>query len=105
MSQICNLFAAKWTAVLTFTNPLLNALCVEDMFFIAKKCGNEIVSVEVAPANWTLFPKTVLTLFSVLALLRVLSLLVLELCFVQRGENLWHWERHRQKSTKHALDE
>ena len=85
MSQICNLFAAKRTAVLTFTNPLLDAFCVEDMLFVAKKRGNEVIFVKVTPADRALLPETILTCLAVLEFLFLLGLLVLKFSLVQGG--------------------
>lgn len=80
-SEVCNLLAAQWAAVLSFADPLLNALSVENMQFVAVQCRDEIVAQEVAPADRALAPQASLAVVGPGAALplRMLRLLVLEL--------------------------
>ena len=76
------MLTTEWTTVLTFSNPLLDALSVEDMHLVAVQACHEVVPLEVAPADWTLLPESTLADSSVLALFLVLSLLSFEFCLV-----------------------
>ena len=84
MSQIGNLLAAKWTAVLASSDPLLNTLCMEYVHLIAVQGCHEFISVEVTPADGALFPKTTFTCLSILNLLFLSSILGLEFSLVKR---------------------
>ena len=80
-SDVCNACAAKRAAILSTTNPLLDALSVEDVLLITVQRCHEVVAHEVTPADRALSPDTTLTLVeSSFFLLR--RLLVLELCLV-----------------------
>lgn len=104
LSEVGDLLPAEGTAVLAFSDPLLDALCVEDMLVVAVKCGHEIVSKEVAPANWALSPEAARAFIHATFLL-LLCLLVLELRLLQRGDNLRHRQRDGQQPAKHAFHE
>ena len=75
--------AAKWTAILSFPDPLLNALGVEDVLFVTVERRYEVIAQEIAPADGALAPKTALTLVETAIFLLDLSLLVLILGLVQ----------------------
>jgi len=79
-SKVRNGQSAERARVMTFPDPLLNASCVEDMFFVANQSGNHLVLLKLAPADWTFFPKTLL----VEAFLACLSLLPLESGSIKR---------------------
>ncbi len=55
-SEIGNGLAAKWTAILTFPAPLLNALCVENVLFVTVERRDKVIAQEVAPADGALEP-------------------------------------------------
>ena len=65
--------AAKWTAILSFSDPLLNALCVEDVLFVAVECRHEVIAQEIAPADGALAPKAGLAIVDAAMLLLELS--------------------------------
>ena len=74
------MLAAQRTAVLSFADPLLDALGVENMELVAVQRGDEVVTLEVAPADGALAPEPGLARVGAPAvLLRMLRLLVLEL--------------------------
>ena len=87
LSDIRDHFAAKWTAILSFSDPLLNALCVEDVLFVTVERRHEIIAQEIAPADGALTPEAVLAIVNTSTLRPDLSLLVLILCLVQRRDN------------------
>ena len=78
------MLAAKWTTVLTFADPLLNALSVKDVLFVTVKRRHEVIAEEIAPADRALAPQPTGTFVQILALFAELSLLVLELGRVER---------------------
>ena len=85
--------AAKWAAILSFSDPLLNALCVEDVLFVTVESRHEVIAQEIAPADGTLAPKAALTIVDTTILLLDLSLLVLILSLVQGGDNFGDGKR------------
>ena len=97
-SKICDALTAEWAAVLSFSNPLLDALSVEDVLLIAMESCHEVVAEEVAPADGTLSPQATHTLIQIVVvsvaamLFPLLGLLVLKLGLVKRGDNLRHWQ-------------
>ena len=101
VSQVCNSLSAQGTAVLSLSDPLLNALSVEYVHLVAVQSGDKVVAKEVWPANGTLPPQTVLRL----PRFAVSSLLVLEFWLVQRRDDFRHWQRNGQKTSKHAFNE
>ena len=89
-SQVGDLLAAEGAAVLTLTNPLLNALRVEDVQLVAVERRDEVVAQEVAPADGALAPQAAHAVVQP-ALFLVLRLLVLEFRLLQRRDNLGNW--------------
>ena len=85
--------AAKWAAILSFSDPLLNALCVEDVLFVTVERRHEVIAQEIAPADGALAPKAALTIVDTTILLLDLSLLVLILSLVQGGDNFGDGKR------------
>ena len=79
--------AAKRAAILSFPNPLLNALSVEDVLFVTVERRHEVIAQEIAPADWALAPKTTLTIVDTAILLLELSCFGLILRLLQRGNN------------------
>ena len=64
------------------SDPLLDALCVEDMLLVTVQRGHEVITTEVAPADGTLPHETILALIKTRILLLLLSLLSLKCCLV-----------------------
>ena len=64
------------------SDPLLDALCVEDMLLITVQRRHKVVSQEVTPADGALSPEATHA-FVEASLLFHLRLFVLELCLVQ----------------------
>ena len=89
-SKICNAHTAEWATVLPLANPLLDALRVEDVLFVAVKRSHEIVAQEVTPANRTLFPQAAHALVQIVALFPLLGLLMLKFGLVEGGDNFGH---------------
>lgn len=89
-SEIGNSVAAKRAAILSFPNPLLNALCVKDVLFVAVECRHEVIAQEIAPADRALAPKTGLTVVYATILLLKLSCFGLILRLLQRRDNFRH---------------
>ena len=79
--------AAKWTAILSFPDPLLNALGVEDVLFVTVERRYEVIAQEIAPADGALAPKTTLTIVDATIFLLELSCFGLILRLLQRGNN------------------
>ena len=50
--------ATERTAILALSNPLLDALCVEDVLLVAVKRRHKVVAIEIAPANRALAPES-----------------------------------------------
>ena len=74
------MLAAQRTAVLSFADPLLDALGVENVKLVAVQRRHEVVTLEVAPADGALAPQPGLARVGPAAVLfRMLRLLVLEL--------------------------
>ena len=67
---------------------------MENVFLIAYKGSHIVISVEITPANGALLPETAVFLSFILLL--GLSLLVLELCLIERGQDLRDRQRDRQ---------
>ena len=86
-SEIGDGVAAKRAAILSFPDPLLNALCVEDVLFITVECRHEVVAKEITPAYRALAPKAALTIVDATILLLELSCLGLILRLLKRGDN------------------
>ena len=53
---------------MAFSDPLLDTFSVENVLLIAYERGNHLFSPEITPANWTLFPKSILRFLLVLFL-------------------------------------
>ena len=110
-SKICNALTAEWATVLPFSNPLLDALSVEDVLLIAMESCHEVVAKEVAPADGTLPPQATHALIQIVVvsvaamLFPLLGLLVLKFGLVERGDDLWHWQWNGKQAAKHALNE
>ena len=85
--------AAKRAAILSFSNPLLNALCVEDVLFVTVKSRHEVVAQEIAPANGTLAPKATLTIVDAAILLLELSCFGLIFRLLQRRDDFRNGKR------------
>jgi hypothetical protein len=90
---------------LALSDPLLDTLGVEDVLLVAVQTCYKVLAVEVTPADGALLPKATLAALAVLVLLFVGRLLVLELGLVQRRKDFWYGQRHRQKTSEHAIDE
>ena len=105
-SKIRNTHTAQRATVLPLANPLLDALCVEDVLFIAVERGHEVVAQEVTPADWTLPPQATHTLIEIVAHLFLLrGLLMLKLRLVERRDNFRHGEWDSEKTAEHAFNE
>ena len=92
-SKIRNTHTAQRATVLPLANPLLNALRMEDVLFIAVEGGHEVVAQEVTPADWTLSPQAAHALIEIVAMLfLLLGLLMLKFRLVERGDNFRHGE-------------
>ena len=64
------------------SDPLLDALCVEDMLLVTVQRGHEVITTEVTPADRTLPHETILALIKTRILFLLLSLLSLKCCLV-----------------------
>ena len=83
-SKVSNCTSAEWTAILTLSNPLLNALSVEDVLLITEQCCDIIIALKLAPTYRTLAPQSSIFSGGSLILLLFLGLLVLEFSLVKR---------------------
>ena len=84
---------------MAFFDPLFDAIGVKNVLFIANKRGYHFSPPEVAPANGTLLPETILRLFL------KLFLFAFESRFVQTAENFRNWKRHLEYSPKHVFSQ
>ena len=75
--------SAQRATVLALSDPLLDALGVEYVFFVTVEGGNKVVAHEVTPADGTLAPQTAHRFVQILILLLEGCLLVLELRLVE----------------------